>query len=173
MACAAPSWLEEVRRRERGFEQLEAKITELWGYLNAATSRFLALVAEFDRAKGVRAPRPRQHGAVAELAVRHRRRCGAREGARRASARAVARDRRRVRERRDLVLEGPRDDARRDGRERIRARARRAPRHGGARREARAEVSLDAAARRREARAAAARAAQRLLLLRRGRYSSS
>ncbi len=52
MACAAPSWLEEVRRKERGFEELEAKITELWGYLNAATSRFLALVAEFDRTKG-------------------------------------------------------------------------------------------------------------------------
>ena len=52
MACAAPSWLEQVHRQERGFEQLEAKITELWGYLNAATSRFLALVAEFDRTKG-------------------------------------------------------------------------------------------------------------------------
>ncbi len=52
MACAASSWREEARLRERGFEELEAKITELWGYLNAATSRFLALVAEFDRAKG-------------------------------------------------------------------------------------------------------------------------
>ncbi len=52
MACAAPSWLEDVRRKERGFEELEAKITELWGYLNAATARFLALIAEFDRAKG-------------------------------------------------------------------------------------------------------------------------
>jgi hypothetical protein len=31
------------------FEQLEAKITELWGHLNAATYRFLTLVAEFDR----------------------------------------------------------------------------------------------------------------------------
>ena len=28
---------------------LEAQITELWGHLNAATCRFLALVAEFDR----------------------------------------------------------------------------------------------------------------------------
>jgi hypothetical protein len=52
MACVAPSWREEVFRKGRGFEELEAKITELWGYLNAATSRFLALVAEFDRAKG-------------------------------------------------------------------------------------------------------------------------
>jgi hypothetical protein len=31
------------------FEGLEAQITELWGHLNAATYRFLALVAEFDR----------------------------------------------------------------------------------------------------------------------------
>jgi hypothetical protein len=52
MTCAAPTWLAEFRRKERGFEELEAKITELWGYLNAATARFLALVAEFDRAKG-------------------------------------------------------------------------------------------------------------------------
>jgi hypothetical protein len=51
MAYAAPTWLKEVRRQERGFEELEAKITELWGYLNAATARFLALVAEFDRMK--------------------------------------------------------------------------------------------------------------------------
>jgi hypothetical protein len=51
MACAAPAWLEEVRRKERGLEELEAKITELWGYLNAATFRFLELVAEFDREK--------------------------------------------------------------------------------------------------------------------------
>jgi hypothetical protein len=30
-------------------ERLEADITELWGHLNTATSRFLALVADFDR----------------------------------------------------------------------------------------------------------------------------
>jgi hypothetical protein len=36
-------------REYRAFEQLEAKITELWGHLNAATYRFLALIAEFDR----------------------------------------------------------------------------------------------------------------------------
>ena len=41
MACAAPFTLEEARRKERGFEALEAKITELWGHLNAATYRFL------------------------------------------------------------------------------------------------------------------------------------
>ncbi len=51
MACSALSSREEIRARERGFEELEAKITELWGYLNAATARFLALVAEFDRTK--------------------------------------------------------------------------------------------------------------------------
>ena len=34
------------------FERLEAEITELWGHLNAATCRFLALVAEFDRERG-------------------------------------------------------------------------------------------------------------------------
>ena len=32
-------------------DELEAKITELWGHLNAATYRFLVLVAEFDREK--------------------------------------------------------------------------------------------------------------------------
>jgi hypothetical protein len=38
-------------REQHASEQLEAKITELWGHLNAATYRFLALVAEFDRGK--------------------------------------------------------------------------------------------------------------------------
>ena len=44
-ACMSP----ETERRFRSLDALEAKITELWGYLNAATARFLALVAEFDR----------------------------------------------------------------------------------------------------------------------------
>ncbi len=52
MACAGPFTLEEARRKERVFEALEAKITELWGHLNAATYRFLLLVAEFDQTKG-------------------------------------------------------------------------------------------------------------------------
>ena len=51
MACAASLSRDEALRRWRGFEELEAKITELWGHLNAATYRFLALVAEFDREK--------------------------------------------------------------------------------------------------------------------------
>jgi Domain of unknown function (DUF222)/HNH endonuclease len=33
-------------------ERLEAEITELWGHINAATYRFLNLLAEFDRRKG-------------------------------------------------------------------------------------------------------------------------
>jgi hypothetical protein len=39
----------ETERRFRSLDEIETKITELWGYLNAATARFLALVAEFDR----------------------------------------------------------------------------------------------------------------------------
>ena len=41
----------EQERRWRGLDELESKITELWGYLNTATYRFLTLVAEFDREK--------------------------------------------------------------------------------------------------------------------------
>jgi hypothetical protein len=51
MACPASLSRDEALQRWRGFDELEAKITELWGYLNAATYRFLALVAEFDREK--------------------------------------------------------------------------------------------------------------------------
>ncbi|MEO8466982.1 MAG: DUF222 domain-containing protein [Gammaproteobacteria bacterium] len=43
--------LASYTRQQHAFEQLETKITELWGHLNAATFRFLALVAEFDRTK--------------------------------------------------------------------------------------------------------------------------
>src|SRR6188508_3289147 len=39
----------EQERRWRGLDELESRITELWGYLNAATYRFLTLVAQFDR----------------------------------------------------------------------------------------------------------------------------
>jgi len=52
MACVASFIPDEILRRQRGLEELEAKITELWGYLNAATYRFLLLVAEFDREQG-------------------------------------------------------------------------------------------------------------------------
>ena len=51
MACAAPPDPDANLRQWRAFEELEKKITELWGHLNAATYRFLMLVAEFDREK--------------------------------------------------------------------------------------------------------------------------
>jgi hypothetical protein len=38
-----------TRPPAEALDRLEAQITELWGHLNAATYRFLALVAEFDR----------------------------------------------------------------------------------------------------------------------------
>jgi hypothetical protein len=49
MACADSLDPAANLRRWAGWEELEAKITELWGHLNAATYRFLMLVAEFDR----------------------------------------------------------------------------------------------------------------------------
>ena len=48
MACANPLYPSE---RHRAHDELEAQITELWGHLNAATYRFLTLVAQFDREK--------------------------------------------------------------------------------------------------------------------------
>jgi hypothetical protein len=51
MACAVIAAAEERLRKNGVFEELEAKITELWGHLNAATYRFLTLVAQFDREK--------------------------------------------------------------------------------------------------------------------------
>jgi hypothetical protein len=52
MSCAASLTFAEARAKERELENLEDRITELWGHLNAATYRFLVLVAEFDRAQG-------------------------------------------------------------------------------------------------------------------------
>ena len=49
MACTTLLDPEANFRKWRAFDELEAKITELWGHLNAATYRFLMLVAEFDR----------------------------------------------------------------------------------------------------------------------------
>jgi hypothetical protein len=49
MACATLPDPEANLRQWRAFEELEKRITELWGHLNAATYRFLTLVAEFDR----------------------------------------------------------------------------------------------------------------------------
>jgi hypothetical protein len=39
-------------RRFGGCEELEAQMTELWAYVNAATYQFLTLVAEYDRLRG-------------------------------------------------------------------------------------------------------------------------
>ena len=49
----------ERDRREKELGALEAQILELWGNINAATARFLELVAEFDRKEGWA-----QHGVV-------------------------------------------------------------------------------------------------------------
>lgn len=42
----------ERAREDQALNALEAEITELWGHINAATARFLALLAEFDRREG-------------------------------------------------------------------------------------------------------------------------
>jgi len=39
-------------KHEEALESLETRITDLWGHINAATHRFLELVAEFDRCEG-------------------------------------------------------------------------------------------------------------------------
>jgi hypothetical protein len=44
--CVDPK---ENLRKWREFDTLEAQVTELWGHINAATYRFLTLVAELDR----------------------------------------------------------------------------------------------------------------------------
>ena len=51
MACANPFDGEANLRRWRAFDALEAEVTELWGHLNAATYRFLTMIAELDREK--------------------------------------------------------------------------------------------------------------------------
>jgi hypothetical protein len=125
-----PAFAAQQRRNQ--LDELEAHITELWGHLNAATYRFLALIAEFDREKAYA-----RHG-LANTAQWLNWQCGigplaAREKVRVARARAVAGDRGLVRQRRDLVLESARDDARGDAGERVGARAHRAAWHRRAR----------------------------------------
>jgi hypothetical protein len=46
-----PIW-PDLAPEQQAVERLEAEITELWGHLNAATYRFLVLLAEFDRREG-------------------------------------------------------------------------------------------------------------------------
>lgn len=110
-----------VTSRQQTLERLESEITELWGHINAASCRFLELVAEFDRLKGHEA-----HGLVScaqwlnwqcgigDVAAREKVRV-AREGARRTRARVAAEDRRGVSRGADLVFEGDRG-GRRGGR---------------------------------------------------------
>jgi hypothetical protein len=42
----------DIAPEQQALERLEAEITELWGHVNAATYRFLELVADFDRRQG-------------------------------------------------------------------------------------------------------------------------
>ena len=97
----------------RSTHELENKIVELAGHLNAGNYRFLALIAEFDRRKGWNC-RATKDCALAQLEVRHRPGCGAREGAHRARVGEVAAGLRSHGARRGQLLQGPRDYARRD-----------------------------------------------------------
>lgn len=49
---SALTQLQASRPSEHAMERLEAEITELWAHINAAESRFLELLAEFDRPEG-------------------------------------------------------------------------------------------------------------------------
>ena len=51
MDGSSPAFLPPIRANHTALDRLEAQITELWGHLNAATYRFLLLVAEFDRSE--------------------------------------------------------------------------------------------------------------------------
>ena len=46
------AWIAARLRERQALDALEAEITELWGHINAATARFLTLLAEFDRREG-------------------------------------------------------------------------------------------------------------------------
>ena len=46
------AWFAEQMRERKALAALENEITELWGHINAATARFLTLLAEFDRRGG-------------------------------------------------------------------------------------------------------------------------
>ena len=46
------AWFAEQMREREALEALENEITQLWGHINAATARFLTLLAEFDRRGG-------------------------------------------------------------------------------------------------------------------------
>ena len=98
-------------REEKALDALEARITRLWGDINAATA------AVSGPAGGVR-PKgrlgPARHGElrpVAELAMRHRRGGGEREGAHGAGPGIAAEDRTRLRRGPAVVFEGTRPHA--------------------------------------------------------------
>ncbi len=68
---------------QQALVDLEAEITELWGYINAATYRFLRLIAEFDRRKA-----HERHG-LASTAQWLNWQCGIRTGAAREKVRTA------------------------------------------------------------------------------------
>jgi hypothetical protein len=47
-----PHLCPDLAPEHQALERLEAEITELWGHINAATYRFLKLIAEFDQRQG-------------------------------------------------------------------------------------------------------------------------
>src|SRR3970040_850895 len=51
-AAFRPSIWPDSAPELQAVERLEAEITELWGHINAATYRFLELLAELDRRRG-------------------------------------------------------------------------------------------------------------------------
>ncbi len=76
-------WMAERTREQTELDKLEAKITELWDHINAATAQFLALLAEFDRKEGWA-----QHG-VASCAHWLNWQCGISSGAAREKVRTA------------------------------------------------------------------------------------
>ncbi len=76
-------WMAERTREKAELDKLEARITELWGPINAATAQFLALLAEFDRKEGWA-----QHG-VASCAHWLNWQCGISSGAAREKVRTA------------------------------------------------------------------------------------
>ena len=140
----------------------KTKITELWGYLNAATSRFLALVAEFDREKAFE-----RHG-LANTAQWLNWQCGIGAEAAREKVR-VARALEQLPEIADAFAKGELSYSKVRAMTRVATAANESVlctlRGTGRPRTSRSSRgnSLDAAARRREARAATARATDRFL----------
>ena len=165
MAYAAYFTPEQLRQG-RVLDELEAKITELWGHLNAATYRFLALVAEFDREKAFE-----RHG-LANTAQWLNWQCGIGPEAAREKVR-VARSLEKLPEIADAFAKGEISYSKVRAMTRVATPANESvlvhvARHGTAAHVEKLarKYQVDAAARRGEARAAAARATKRFLLFR-------